>query len=175
MSKKSGKKKLLTKDQKERILKARAKYIGYFSYSIFLLLFMIVIVTVFKIQLTNSYNNVNLKEYAERIYTTEEKINSTRDPKVKEQAYKETGEAIKADKLVDAKGKKYNESGTIAKSQMLADVHSDVSSVVWRYDRWHHYVDYSQFKSNQLRLKSKIIIPNETNNYGMKLVTNWQG
>jgi len=38
----------------------------------------------------------------------------------------ETGEAIKADKLVDAKGKKYNESGTIAKSQMLADVHSDV-------------------------------------------------
>ena len=87
----------------------------------------------------------------------------------------ETGEAIKADKLVDAKGKKYNESGTIAKSQMLADVHSDVSSVVWRYDRWHHYVDYSQFKGNQLRLKSNITIPNEPNNYGMKLITNWQG
>ncbi len=32
----------------------------------------------------------------------------------------ETGEAIKADKLVDAKGKKYNESGTIAKSQPQA-------------------------------------------------------
>jgi len=24
-------------------------------------------------------------------------------------------------------------------------------------------------------LKPNIIIPNETNNYGMKLVTNWQG
>jgi hypothetical protein len=86
-----------------------------------------------------------------------------------------TGEAIKAETLVDAKGKKYNEAGTIAKSQMLADIHPDVSSVVWRYDRWHHYVDYSQFKKNELRLKPGVVVQEGSNNFGMKLITDFKG
>jgi len=86
-----------------------------------------------------------------------------------------TGEAIKTKKLVDAKNKKYNEVGTIAKSQMLADIHPDVSRVVWRYDRWHHYVDYSSFKKNKLRLKPDIKILDRVNNYGLKLITNFKG
>ena len=60
---------------------------------------------------------------------------------------------------------------TINKSQMLADMHPDVAKVVWRYGRWHHYVDYLPFKKNMLKLKDGITLPTETNNYGLKLKT----
>jgi len=70
---------------------------------------------------------------------------------------------------------KLNSTGTINKSQMLVDLHPDVARVVWKYGRWHHYVDYSPFKANQLRFKSGIQIPKGINNFGMKLHTNWQG
>jgi len=66
-----------------------------------------------------------------------------------------------------------NPEGTINKSQMLVDMHPDVASVVWRYGRWHHYVDYSPFKKNELVYKKDIVIPEGINNYGMKLVTNF--
>ena len=68
-----------------------------------------------------------------------------------------------------------NPEGTINKSQMLVDMHPDVASIVWRYGRWHHYVDYSQFKKNELIYKNKIIVPEGTNNYGMRLITNFKG
>lgn len=68
------------------------------------------------------------------------------------------------------RGGSLNSEGTINKSQMLVDMHPDVSKVVWRYGRWHHYVDYSPFKDNQLRLKPGIVLPKSTDNYGMKLV-----
>lgn len=68
-----------------------------------------------------------------------------------------------------------NPEGTINKSQMLVDMHPDVSRVVWRYGRWHHYVDYSPFKKNELRLKSGVKIPSGINNYGMHLETNFRG
>ena len=85
-----------------------------------------------------------------------------------------TGQAIKAEKLVDVdKGQKYNTSGTIAKSQMLADVHPDVSKVVWKYDRWHHYVDYGPFKKNQLRLKESVKLPDGNDNFGLRLIDNY--
>jgi len=63
-----------------------------------------------------------------------------------------------------------NADGTINKSQMLVDMHPDVSRIVWRYGRWHHHVDYSPFKDNQLRLKPGVVLPQGVNNYGMKLV-----
>lgn len=84
-----------------------------------------------------------------------------------------TGEAIKADQL-EVKGR-YNVDGTVAKSQMLVDMHSDVCRMVWRYGRWHHYCDYSVFKSNKLIFEDDVDIPETPNNYGMKLVTNWKG
>lgn len=43
----------------------------------------------------------------------------------------------------------YADEGTLPKSQMLADLHPDVAKVVWRYNRWHHHVDYSAFKGNR--------------------------
>jgi len=66
---------------------------------------------------------------------------------------------------------KYNTDGTINKSQMLADMHPDVAKVVWKYGRWHHYVDYLPFKKNMLKLRDGVVLPTEPNNYGLKLRT----
>lgn len=66
-----------------------------------------------------------------------------------------------------------NPEGTINKSQMLVDMHPDVARIVWKYGRWHHFVDYSPFKKNELRYKKDAVVPNGINNYGMKLVKNF--
>lgn len=39
----------------------------------------------------------------------------------------------------------YAVEGTLPKSKMLEDMHPDVAKVVWKFNRWHHYVDYSGF------------------------------
>jgi len=67
-----------------------------------------------------------------------------------------------------------NSEGTRNKSQMLVDLHPDVATMVWRYKRWHHYVDYSSFKKNELRLKPGVTMPQGNNNYGMKFVTDFK-
>lgn len=40
----------------------------------------------------------------------------------------------------------YDKEGTYPKSKMLEDMHPDVAKVVWKFNRWHHQVDYSSFK-----------------------------
>jgi len=64
-----------------------------------------------------------------------------------------------------------NATGTINKSKMLVDMHPDVARMVWRYGRWHHYVDYSPFKKNELILKKDVNLKNfpVINNYGLVL------
>jgi hypothetical protein len=64
----------------------------------------------------------------------------------------------------------YAKEGTLPKSQMLADLHPDVAKVVWRFNRWHHHVDYRAFKSNRLKRIEGICISDKVNNFGMKLV-----
>lgn len=44
----------------------------------------------------------------------------------------------------------YSKEGTKPKSEMLERLHPDVASTKWINNRWHHYVDYSPFKSNRL-------------------------
>ncbi len=55
-------------------------------------------------------------------------------------------------------------------AEELQRAHPDVVEVVWKYNRWHHKVDYSPFKRNKLILKPGIEIPAGVNEYGMKLV-----
>ena len=62
----------------------------------------------------------------------------------------------------------YAHEGTLNKSKMLEALHPDVSRVVWKFDRWHHFVDYNPFKNNKLQ-KTDIQIQSGVNNYGMKL------
>lgn len=63
----------------------------------------------------------------------------------------------------------YKKEGTYQKSKMIVDLHPDVTRLVWRYGRPHHYVDYSQFKRNKLRRKPGLKIPEGVDNYGMVL------
>jgi len=63
----------------------------------------------------------------------------------------------------------YAKEGTMPKSQMLVDVHPDVSEIKWRFKRWHHYVDYTRFKHIPLRKKKGLELTGKPNNYGMVL------
>lgn len=64
-------------------------------------------------------------------------------------------------------GEFYDEEGTLPKSQMLADLHPDVASVVWKFNRWHHHVDYTPFKNNRLILKDPSMEYAGENEYGL--------
>ena len=64
----------------------------------------------------------------------------------------------------------YALEGTKAKSQMLADLHPDVAKVVWRFNRWHHHVDYKPFYRNRLIKREDVVVSEKVNNYGMGLV-----
>jgi hypothetical protein len=41
--------------------------------------------------------------------------------------------------------------GTLAKSRMLVREHPEYARLLWRYGRWHHYVDYGRFKQPLIR------------------------
>lgn len=63
----------------------------------------------------------------------------------------------------------YDDEGTLPKSQMLANLHPDVAKVVFKFNRWHHYVDYSKFKNNRLiKVVETTNLP-KINNYGLTL------
>lgn len=65
----------------------------------------------------------------------------------------------------------YAIEGTLPKSRMQVAAHPDVSRLVWKFNRWHHHVDYRRFKANRLIKVPGLAIPEGVNNYGMKLVT----
>lgn len=56
-------------------------------------------------------------------------------------------------------------------AESLVRQHPDVARVVWRYDRWHHQVDYSHFmKNNKLKLKEGVNHTKTINEYGMEFI-----
>lgn len=59
--------------------------------------------------------------------------------------------------------------GTLEKSKMIERLHPDVARVAWKFNRWHHHIDYTSFKANKLIRKEGLVIPEGVNNYGMKL------
>lgn len=65
----------------------------------------------------------------------------------------------------------YKDDGRKKMALSLQEQHPDIVKVVWKFNRWHHQVDYSKFKSNKLIRKLNLNLSNEVNNYGMKLVT----
>lgn len=52
-------------------------------------------------------------------------------------------------------------------AESLKEQHPDVVDVVWKFNRWHHHVDYKPFKKNKLIKNKDAIIHNNINNYGM--------
>ena len=63
----------------------------------------------------------------------------------------------------------YKSDGTKDKSQMLAEMHPDVAKVVWRFNRWHHHVDYRPFKKNKLEFDPSFVSKAKVNEYNMIL------
>jgi hypothetical protein len=55
-------------------------------------------------------------------------------------------------------------------AESLQKQHPDIVKVVWRFNRWHHQVDYRPFKKNKLIFKKDYIKKKGVNNYGMKLI-----
>ena len=62
----------------------------------------------------------------------------------------------------------YDIEGTLPKSKMIEDLHPDCASVVWKFNRWHHHVDYKRFKQKPM-LKENVMLANLINDYGMEL------
>lgn len=52
--------------------------------------------------------------------------------------------------------------------QSLIDQHPDCVEMTWKFGRWHHNVDYSQFKVNRLKLKNGVA-PQPKKDYGIEL------
>lgn len=63
----------------------------------------------------------------------------------------------------------YAHEGTLPKSQMLVDLHPDVTKLVTRYGRDHHHVNYEVFYGNKLIKKEGLVISDGNNEYGMVL------
>jgi hypothetical protein len=72
--------------------------------------------------------------------------------------------------LKNLKNKNYNPAGTIKKTLNLEKIYPDVAKSVFKFNRWHHQVDYSKYKDNELVLKKRRKINEAANNYGMELV-----
>ena len=54
-------------------------------------------------------------------------------------------------------------------AESLQKQHPDVVKVTWKFNRWHHSVNYKPFKKNKLIKKEGLIIPDTINEYGMVL------
>jgi hypothetical protein len=63
----------------------------------------------------------------------------------------------------------YKDDGRLKMAESLRDQHPDIVKVVWKWDRWQHHVDYSGFKKNKLILKPGVVIPEGSDDYGMRL------
>lgn len=59
-------------------------------------------------------------------------------------------------------------AGTLPKSQMLVDMHPDVARLAFKFNRWHHFVNYKPFRCNKLIPKKNI--SDIYQDYGMKLI-----
>lgn len=55
-------------------------------------------------------------------------------------------------------------------AQSLAEQHPDVVKVTWKFNRWHHHVNYKPFLKNKLIRKEGVEIKEGINEYGMKLI-----
>lgn len=55
-------------------------------------------------------------------------------------------------------------------AESLYQQHPDVVQITWKFNRWHHEVDYSSFKGNKPVLKAGIIPTPVNDDYGMRLI-----
>lgn len=54
-------------------------------------------------------------------------------------------------------------------AESLKEQHPDVVEITWKFNRWHHQVDYRPFRQNRLKLKQGVIPIVAANEYDMEL------
>jgi hypothetical protein len=54
-------------------------------------------------------------------------------------------------------------------AESLVEQHPDIVKVTWKFNRWHHSVNYNGFKQRLIK-KENVFVENKINNYGMKLL-----
>ena len=64
----------------------------------------------------------------------------------------------------------YQGDGRYRMAEELRRKHPDVVKITRKWGRWQHQVDYRPFKRNKLIKREGVVIPDEPNEYGMKLV-----
>jgi hypothetical protein len=52
-------------------------------------------------------------------------------------------------------------------AESLRDQHPELVTVTWKFNRWHHQVNYKPFKKNTMQLMDGILIKEGINEYGM--------
>jgi hypothetical protein len=60
--------------------------------------------------------------------------------------------------------------GRLEMAKSLQQQHPDITTIVHKWDRWQHHVDYSSFKKNKLIRRSDVKIVHGVNNYGLSLI-----
>lgn len=55
-------------------------------------------------------------------------------------------------------------------AESIQKQHPDVVKVTWKFNRWHHQVNYKPFKKNKLKRIEGLQIKKGVDNYGMKLI-----
>ena len=50
----------------------------------------------------------------------------------------------------------------------LKQQHPELVEVTYKFNRWHHNVNYKPFLKLKLKLKPKLNVPDKPNNYGMR-------
>ena len=63
----------------------------------------------------------------------------------------------------------YSVEGTTPKSVMLVNEYPEYATLVTKYGRPHHQVNYRQFQRTPLKRKPGMVVPTEPNEYGMQL------
>jgi len=64
----------------------------------------------------------------------------------------------------------YAAEGTYQKSKMMVDQYPDITRLVERWGRWHHYVDYSEFRKRPLIRDDNVEIPTDNPYDNLRLV-----
>jgi len=64
----------------------------------------------------------------------------------------------------------YQGDGRLKMAQSLQRQHPDVVKITWKFGKWQHQVDYRPFKNNRLKRKRDVVIPDQPDEYGLKLV-----
>lgn len=59
-------------------------------------------------------------------------------------------------------------------AESLQEQHPDLVKVVWKFNRWHHQVDYSPFKNNRLILRNDVTPRPTVDEFGMELIRDSQ-